>query len=285
MLEKKNNKYTSMLLEALDELEKTDKYPESYSIINHNVFIVGESDVTIGQREAVLDSSPWDIAHMLHDADSTLPMHILVAKFCLEVYFDEYANGNFDAACDLGSLFYTGRAGEQNYAKALEYYTIAADGGCRQAQENLGYCYYYGRDVEKDYEKAFHYVLLGALDGHLRSLYKIGDFYKNGYYVKKNEKEAFYIYERCADTMSDDAIGRVGADVYMRLGECYYKGIGTEVDLDCALRLYQMAEGLFYIRLREGDYMIKGCLDGVIKAEEEVRKLLRESMPDKTIKD
>lgn len=285
MVDKMADKYAEMLLEALDELEKTDKYPESLSIIQDNVFVVNENGASKDQREAILDDSPWEIAHMLHDADGTLPMHPLVAKYCLDVYFDEYTKGNSDAACDLGSLFYTGRAGEQDYTKAIEYYTIAADGGCRQAQENLGYCYYYGRDVEKDYEKAFHYFLLGALDGHIRSLYKIGDFYKNGYFVKKNEKEAFYIYDRCAETMTDEAVRQVGADVYMRLGECFYKGIGTKVDLDRALRLYQLSEGLFYIRLREGDYMIKGCLDGVIKAEGEVRQLLRESMPDRTIQD
>lgn len=66
-----------------------------------------------------------------------------------EIYLEEIENENFAVACDLESLYYTGRIGVQDYTKAMHYYEIAANGGDRQAQKNLGYCYYYGRDCEK----------------------------------------------------------------------------------------------------------------------------------------
>lgn len=266
-------KYIDMLKETEESLAKDPRYKESLEI-------VAESYFPVGNEEYELADSPFVIASRLHEADSTYEMHPAVAQFCLDVYFDEYSKGNAEAACNLGSLYYTGRAGEQSYAKAVEFYTYGADHGSRQAAENLGYCYYYGRDVEKDYEKSFHYFLKGALDGHIRSLYKIGDFYKNGYYVQKDEKEAFHIYSHCADTLTDEAAHLAGADVFMRLANCYYKGIGTEVCLSSALRLYQLSESMFYERLKKGDFLIKGNLDRVIAEEEEVRKLLRASMPD-----
>lgn len=271
---KMSMKYYELLAKAYDALKDDKEYEESFAVLEDNCLMLDQDGFDIL-------CTMFELACYLHDTDATLPMHPLIAEFCLQVYFDEYAKGNAEAACNLGSLYYTGRAGEQNYAKAVEYYTFAADHGDRQAAENLGYCYYYGRDVEKDYEKSYHYFVKGALDGHIVSLYKIGDFYKNGYYVQKDEKEAFYIYSRCADTMTDEASKIAGADVFMRLAQCFYKGIGTDVDLENALRLYQLSESMFYTRLKNGDFMIKNNLDRVIKEEEEVRQLLRAAMPDK----
>ncbi len=271
------DRVSELIRQIVDEVDGED-YPETMDVIFDETFPMG--DVSVG-----LSVSPFELACMLHDTDGAKPMHPLIAQFCLEVYFDEYALGNEEAACNLGSLYYTGRAGEQNYKKAVEYYTFAADNGSRQAQENLGYCYYYGRDVEKDYKKAYHYFVKGALDGHLISLYKIGDMYRNGYYVDKDEKEAFNIYLYCSEHIDEVSMPLCGADIYMRLGMCFYKGIGVKPDYHTALRFYQMAEGLFYDRLKDGDYMIKNNLDRVIQEEEEVRQLIRNSMPDRIIKD
>lgn len=265
MTEKRAYKLLKNIIENLSEYE----YPEIYSHICANI----EED------EEVLYNDPYVIAIQLHESDETKLLPGCVADYLIEVYKDEIKDGNADAACDLGSLYYTGRCGKQDYAKAFEYYTISAKGGCRQAQENLGYCYYYGRSIEKDYEKAFHYFALGAFDGHICSLYKIGDMYRNGYYVEKNEKEAFRIYLRCKDTMSEEAIPFVGADVMMRLGDCYFEGIGIESDYKCALSYYQSAEQMFIDRLEDGDYMIKGCYDKVIRRQNEIREILKEKLP------
>lgn len=255
----------SNILNTVNEVE----YPEICSAISAN----------IEEELGMIFAEPYYIAQDLHEADAAKQLPKCVADFIMKVYEDELAEGNADAACNIGSLYYTGRGGEQSYSKAVKYYTIAADGGCRQAQENLGYCYYYGRDTEVDYEKAFHYFALGAFDGHIRSLYKIGDMYKSGRYVKKSEHEAYCIYKRCLDTMTDEALPFVGADVMMRIADCYFEGIGTEIDYNLALEYYQKAERLFYERLQEGDFMINGCYNKVIARQEEVRNKMQEALP------
>lgn len=247
-----------------------DDYPEIYSTI----FSYIDEDA-----EGIY-SEPFAIAQELSEADAAKQLPKCVSEFIIKVYEEELSKGNADAACDIGSLYYMGRAGEQNYAKALKYYTLAADGGCRQAQENLGYCYYYGRDTAVDYKKAFHYFALGAFDGHIRSLYKIGDMYRKGYYVEKNEIEAYRIYERCFETMTDRAMPLVGADVMMRIADCYFEGIGTEIDYTLALDYYQKAEHLFYTRLKNGDFLIKNNYEKVIARQEEARKKMKDELPN-----
>lgn len=263
-----NKQAYEMLSKILDAISE-EEYPEIYSTIFSY----------IDEDAEEIYSEPSVIAGELHEADATKQLPKCVAEFLLKVYEDEYAEGNANAACDIGSLYYTGRAGEQNYTKALKYYTLAAEGGCRQAQENLGYCYYYGRDTKVDYEKAFHYFALGAFDGHICSLYKIGDMYRNGNYVNKNEVEAYRIYKRCLETMTNEAVPFVGADVMMRLADCYFEGVGTEVDYEFALDYYQKAERLFYKRLQEGDFLIKGNYEKVIERQKEARQKMNESLP------
>ena len=245
------------------------EYPESWQIAN------GCLDLD----EECLTDDPLVIADELMEADKTRQMAEAVADYVLTVYQDAAEDGNPAAACNLGALYYDGRTGEQSYEKAVEYYTIAAEGGDRQAAENLGYCYYYGRTGEPDYEKAFHYFALGAFDGHLVSLYKIGDMYRYGYYVPKNEKEAFYIYSYCANTMTPAAEPLCGADVYMRLADCFADGIGTEKLPEPALQLYQKAEQLFYDRLKNGDFMIRKNYLRCIKRQNELRQALADELP------
>lgn len=284
---------------VLSQIEDDERYPESADTLI-NIMAVEFGGALDGDpfadEEIDLSEKEYDpeflkdecdpemlmgIAEGLHDTDGAQPMHPAVAKLVIEIYEDAIERDNADAMCNLGSLFYTGRAGEQNYEKAAKYYTMADERGERQATENLGYIYYYGRTGAKDYEKAFQYFIKGALDGHLRSLYKIGDFYKNGYYVKKDVKEAFIIYKHCLDTMTEEALPQVGADVFMRVADCYFLGMGTEKDLLAAQHYFAIAEQLFYKRLIEGDFYQKRNLEHVLEMEEKVRREIKEKMiPD-----
>ena len=164
----------SNILETID----AEKYTDIVSIIECNI----EGDGTV-----YMDA--FDFACELHNADGAEVLPKEVAGLMIEIYLEEISKENPNAMTNLGSLYYTGRCGEQNYEKAVKYYTMADKHGERQATENLGYCYYYGRTGEVDYKKAYHYFVKGALDNHLNSLCKIGDMYKNGYYVEKDEKE------------------------------------------------------------------------------------------------
>lgn len=252
------------ILNAIDE----EEYPEITEVISYN----------IGDEGEVFEDA-FAIACELHEADNAKVFPAVVADFLREVYLEEIENNNADAACNLGSLYYTGRIGSRDFEQAVKYYTIAADGGCRAAQENLGYCYYYGRTGEKDYKKAFHYFALGAFDGHLNSLYKIGDMYRNGFYVDKSEIEAFRIYQHCLETLTEEALPLVGADIMMRMGDCYFDGVGVETDFRKALSFYQKAEELYYDRLMRGDYLIKRCYEKVIERQSQTRQALQNQLP------
>lgn len=257
------------LLSNIKNEISAEEYPEIIECVYDN----------IGDEAGEVYDTPFYIASELLEADATKLLPKCVADLLVEIYEEETENGNYDAACSLGSLYYTGRIGEQNFKKALEYYKIAAKGGSRLAQENLGYCYYYGRSTDVDYEKAFNFFAIGAFDGHIISLYKIGDMYRNGYYVEKNERETFLIYSRCLETMTEESVCYAGADVFMRMGDCYFNGIGTEPDLKLALKYYQNSEQLYIERLNTGDFFIRKCYEKVIARQAEIRERLKASMP------
>lgn len=256
------------LTKILDGISESE-YPEICKVIRFNIDT--ENETVYVDAETIADQ--------LYQADGAKQLPARVGDFLLKVYKKQMNEGNADAACNIGALYYTGRIGEQSYKKAVKYYMLAAEGGCRQAQENLGYCYYYGRNVKVDYEKAFHYFALGAFDGQIRSLYKIGDMYRSGYYVQKNEAEAFQIYRRCEESMTEGEIPLVGADVMMRMGDCWFLGIGTNVDYKEARIYYQNAERMFFERLECGDFLIRECYDRVIARQEEIRNKLDALLP------
>ncbi len=264
--------FADRMNEAIEAVSKDERYKESLEALLEAKECMEKYDFDECRKQLIAE---------LHEADGTYPMHPVVARLLIDVYEDGIEGGKADAMCDLGTLYYTGRAGEQDYEKAAYYYDMADKAGDRQATENLGYIYYYGRIGVRDYEKAFKYFVKGALDGHLRSLYKVGDFYKNGYYVEKDPKEAFLIYKHCYENLSEGALPLVGADIYMRMGDCYYEGFGVERDLITAQRFMSFAENLFYRRLAEGDFFQKHNLEHVMETLEKIRKEIREEvLPD-----
>lgn len=231
---------------------------------------------TVAFFEAQLNEelSAYELAAALVACDRTVDMPRVLFDFIADLYKKAIDSGDTDAMNDLGALYYDGRGCEQDFTKAVYYYDMAAKLGNRQAQENLGYCYYYGRNVPVDYEKAFHYFALGAFDGHLISLYKIGDMYMNGYYVEKNPAEAFHIYERCLETMTDEAAFSVAGPVFLRLGNAFLYGNGTEENAKNALVCFQKAELYLYDMVASGDWMYRKSLQDAIDGQGLAREKL-----------
>lgn len=213
-----------------------------------------------------------ELAQDLQDADENVEMNPDVAKFVVSVYESEIEDGNSDAMCNLGAMYYVGRFGVQSYEKAFELYEMSYEAGNIQAAENLGYCYYYGRYVDVDYERAFKFFVKGALTGSIRSLYKVADFYRYGYFVDQDTVEAYNIYMRCMETMTEDDVDDVGADIFVRVGDCSYEGVGTPVDIETAYIFYSRAEILLYQRLMQRDYFMKDNLKKVQERLEIIRK-------------
>lgn len=224
------------------------------------------------------DIPAYDFATALVQCDKTVEMPRVLFDFIVSLYENAISVGNIYAMNDLGALYYDGRGCEQDFSKAIYYYEMAAKLGNRQAQENLGYCYYYGRSVDVDYEKAFHYFALGAFDGHLISLYKIGDMYQNGFYVEKNPAQAFRIYEHCIATMTEEAAYIVAGPVFLRLGNAYLDGIGTESNAKNALVCFQKAELFLYDMVANGEWMYRKNLEDAIKGQVKAREKLNENI-------
>ncbi len=70
---------------------------------------------------------------------------------------------------------------------ALKYYEMAASYDYDPAYECLGYIWYYGRTGERDYAKAYEYFSRLMAKGDLVATYKIADMYRNGYHVSKDQ--------------------------------------------------------------------------------------------------
>lgn len=254
---------------ALRATLSEEDYPETYGILTD-----------ILEREHEPEFSMRDVLADLFNADAAKVMAPAVGEF-MEINLKKaIQNGDMDSACDLGALYYTGRIGVRDFAKALKYYTLSANGGNLQAAENLGYCYYYGRATEKDYGKAFHWFARGAFLGRLTSLYKIGDMYRYGLYVPQDNGEAFSIYIRCLQTLTDEEVPLCGADIFIRIGDCLFEKIGVEQDLIEALHYYQLAERCFYERLVQGDFLIQKQYEKCIERGNKVRELLQKELPD-----
>lgn len=191
--------------------------------------------------------------------------------------------GDSNALNDLGAWYYDGRLG-QDFAKAEHYYKLAERMGNGYSAENLGYIYYYGRCGEVDYEKAFRQFSKGAVTfNRAISFYKLGDMYKNGYYVDKDPAAAFRSFENARKLIDNgehaNRFDNCAADIYFRLGEATLKGIGTRVDVAKAMEYLQTAERAFYVRLANGEYMLKKVLRRTLELEEEARKILISRIP------
>lgn len=258
-----------MINEILAMLD-AEQYPETYMYLSQQI-----------DDDAVDVDDAYIMAGRLLELDKPEDLPPFVIEFIEDLFLQAIEDGNEDAMNDLGAQYYDGNRGfEQNFQKSAYYYTLAAEHGSRQAQENLGYVYYYGRIGKPDYEKAFHYFALGAFDGHLISLYKIGDMYLNGLYVRKNEKEAFHIFIHCLEGMTPETEQYVAGPVYLRLGRMFLDGTGTEKDAKSALVCFQKAESFLYDMVKDGDVMYKKSLASAIEGQGKARAILEKELPN-----
>ncbi len=256
-------------IQDLTAMLDPDESPGSVAYLNSILF---DDGLTV--------DDPYIIASQLLQCDLPDPLPAALRDFIEELLDAAFDAGNAEAMNDLGAQYYDGSRGfEQDFAKAVSCYKLAAAAGSRQAQENLGYCYYYGRNMPVDYEKAFHYFALGAFDGHLISLYKIGDMYQNGYYVEKNPIEAFHIYSHCLETMTDEATPTVAGPVFLRIANAFLNGAGTEEDAKSALVCFQKAESFLYDMVANGDVMYRKSLQAAIDGQAKAKAKLAAALP------
>ena len=242
---------------------------------------------TIAIVSSALDEGPdtgtvFDVAYAIHMADMDKPMPECVKSFLMTVYQIGIDEGMVLCMNNMGSLYYTDRAGMKDYKKARAYYEMAADKGYSVAATNVGYIYYYGFDTDIDYEKAYRYFSMAAAMGEIEAIYKTGDMYRYGYYVKKNDMAAMSMYDRALNLYSNCEECKCGGNIMKHMGDVFYEGIGTLKNNYTALVFYQRAESLYYEQIKNGDPFAGADLDYVLKTLAKIRKQIAKDLPTLT---
>lgn len=202
-----------------------------------------------------------EVADYILWEDMTVPVEADLFERAIDYLKKAIEAENTAAMISYGAVFYNGRGVTQDFNQAVHWYREAANRGARWAVNNMGYMYYYGRgNLEVDMEMAYQYFSKAALLGVPNAYYKCGDMFYYGKYVPKDPFTAFQLYTRCYDMVEFDEPMDCYPDVCRRLGTCYHKGIGTEVDLKRAERFLSKARRLFQKRIDEGDAFTENVL-------------------------
>lgn len=186
-------------------------------------------------------------------------------------------DSNGACANELGALYYTGDIVEQDYAKAAEYYEIAANLGYVQAIVNLGYIYEYGRTGTKDYAKAYmYYSFAAAAFQDAEALYKMGDAFSRGKGVEQNKRAALTLWQASFDNAASD---EVKAQPALRMAQVLVDGaqceeLGIAFDPITALQLFQKAEIGLRLSIANGLGYYAKRLDEAIEGQQVARELL-----------
>lgn len=139
----------------------------------------------------------------------------------------------------IGACYDYGQGVQLNYAKAIEWYRLAAhpregeSEGDANAQLGLGYCYLNGDGVDESEAEAFKWFLLSAEQGNADAQSNIGWFYRDGKYVTQDYTEAAKWYLKAAEQDHSVAQNNIG---------CLYQvGFGVVQDYSKAVKWYQKA--------------------------------------------
>lgn len=188
------------------------------------------------------------------------------AKVFLEKALEE---GEIEAYCDLGNLYFKGNGVEQDHKRAFDYYQKGAKAGEPYCMSNLGICYYWGHGVETDLQKSAFYSEKAAKAGVASAMFDTGLNYVYGFGVSQNIEKARYWLEKASDEGC--------ADAFITLGDIYYAGEMVPKDLEKSFHYYQEAEreGLEISKLFLAGFYAEGNV--VEKDLEKAKKLYQEA--------
>ena len=149
------------------------------------------------------------------------------AKEFLEKALEE---GEIEAYCDLGNLYFEGNGVEKDYKRAFDYYQKGAKAGEPYCMDNLGMCYFWGHGVDTDIQKSAFYTEKAAKAGIERAMYDTGLNYERGYGVSQNIEKALYWLEKAAEEEYPTA--------FVELGNLYFVGEYVVKDLEKSFQYY-----------------------------------------------
>lgn len=133
----------------------------------------------------------------------------------------------------LGDMYSFGLGKGQNFSKAFERYSVAAELGNLEAMCDLGYMYLVGQGVEKDKSQSSYWYKKSADLGYVHSMRDIGQNYLNGDGVRIDTAEAVRYFEMASDNNYSHGTGD--------LAYCYMNGLGVEKNLNKAKECFLLA--------------------------------------------
>ena len=149
-------------------------------------------------------------------------------------WYKDAADNAYIAMNKVGVFYNTGLGGvEQNYEKAVYYFSKAAERHDVHALFNLAQSYYLGRGVERNVVKAAELFAQSARLGHSGGQSSLGKLYMEGDGVAKDYQKAVYWLSLAADSNQKDS--------FYPLAKCYMNGWGVDEDANKAFSLVKKA--------------------------------------------
>ena len=240
----------------------------------------------INKAESGDPEAQWRVANYIvwDDADETIEPDWL--ERAIDYYERAAAQGYCDAMLDLGFMYRDGRGVARDIDEAFRWYKKAADMLNPKAFCHMGYAleipvgYLDPNDENADYKTAFDYFFKGAMLGEPNSIYKVGDMYFSGKFVDADPEFAFDLYE---ESYNESEYLYSYSGVCLRLGECCYRGTGTDQDIDEARTYLEEAVEAFERRVKEND-TLKFISGGHKRAKDLLKEIEAGKIPKQPVK-
>lgn len=151
----------------------------------------------------------------------------------------------------------------------------------------LGYIFYYGRCTggEPEYDKAFYYFGISAANGLYEGMYKLADMFHHGYGCKQSNHTARRLYQMVYDDAYKNFLNGSHAnfaDVALRMGNVYAKGIGEHPYYELAYVYYLQANYAAKLRAKTSDFF--GDIK-VVRNTQDAIDSIKEKLPSDYFKD
>ncbi|POM67986.1 Suppressor of lin-12-like protein-related / sel-1 protein-related [Phytophthora palmivora] len=149
-------------------------------------------------------------------------------------------NGEVEAMAAMGDLFYWGTHGvSRDHAQAYNYFIRAAQAGNVNAQSAVAGMLLKGEGTAQDNDTAIKWYEQASEKNNTRALNGLGfiHFHGNGG-VPENKSLALEYFERAAENQED-------GDSIFNAGYCHAIGLGTNVNISCAMDYYDVAARKF----------------------------------------
>ncbi len=230
-------------------------YPQNVSRVKMTELIREFKTNLLSQRYAFMPEEAFGILDRVEELWKIEAKDDGQKKELLELLAKLGELGDFEAYTEIGSHYYSGRLGIQDYAKASEYYQKAAAMGSVQGLINYGYINYYARcGGDPDYQTAFDCFLkaskIGDEEERIEALYKLSDMYDRGYATRRSPRKAYSIVKSLYHRLVSDSFlpgQEYLGDLAIRMAKFHSKD-GLHPDPRAALRYYLLARHLIQER-------------------------------------